>query len=438
MQVSIETTSGLERKLTVGIPAQEIDTEVEKRLQEATKTVNIKGFRKGKVPLKIVKQRYGAGVRQEVIGDKINRSFYEAVRKEDVRPAGQPAIETRSMEEGKDLEYVATFEVYPEVSLADLSDVEIKEYEADITDKDIDKMIKTLQSQDAEWAEVKRKSKNGDRVTIDFLGKIDGEEFEGGKAEGHVLTLGSNTMIPGFEKGIVGMKTGEEQTIDVTFPDEYQVDELKGKAAQFDIVVHKVEGQKLPKLDEAFFEKFGVSEGGEEKFREEVKGNMEREKQQALKAVSKKQVMDALLENNKIDIPKALVTAEVKAIRNQMLQQYGQQAQNLDVEKLLPDSMFSEQAEKRVSLGLIVAEVVKQEGIKADKDLVRQLIEEAASTYEDAQEVINYYYSNEQLLANIEAVALEQQVVDLIAAKAKAVKEKTSYDEVIKLAAGSQ
>lgn len=437
MQVSIETTSGLERKLTFGIPANDIDAEVEKRLKEAAKTVNIKGFRKGKVPLKIVKQRYGAGVRQEVIGDKINRSFYEAVQKQSVRPAGQPSIEPKQMEEGKDLEFVATFEVYPEVELADLGDVEIKIYEAEITDKDIDNMVKTLQSQGAEWEEIKRKSKKGERVNINFVGKIDGEEFEGGSANGHTLTLGSNTMIPGFEDGIVGMKTGEIQTIKVTFPDDYQVENLRGKDADFEITVNKVEAQKLPKLDDEFFAKFGVNEGGEEKFREEVKANMEREKQQAIKTATKKQVMDALLKNNKLDIPQALVKAEVKAIRNQMLQQYGQQAKNLDIEKLLPDTMFKDQAEKRVALGLIVAEVVKQENLKADKKLVRDLIEEAASTYEDSQEVINYYYSNEQLLSNIEAVALEQQVVDLVASKAKSKPSKSSYDDIIKLAAGA-
>lgn len=437
MQVSIETTSGLERKLTVGIPANDIDAEVEKRLQEAAKTVNIKGFRKGKVPLKIVKQRYGAGVRQEVIGDKINRYFYEALQKESVRPAGQPSIEPKQMEEGKDLEFVATFEVYPDVKLADLKDVEIKTYEAEITDKDLDKMIKTLQSQGAEWSEVKRKSKKGDRLIIDFVGTIAGEEFDGGSAKEHTLTLGSNTMIPGFEDGIIGMKTGEEKTVTVTFPEDYQVEDLRGKEAEFAITVNKVEGEKLPKLDDNFFAKFGVAEGGEEKFREEVKANMEREKLHAIKGATKKQVMDALLENNKIDLPKALVVAEVSAIRNQMLQQYGQQAKNLDIEKLLPDTMFKEQAEKRVALGLVVAEVVKLENLKADKDLVRELIEEAASTYEDPQEVINYYYSNEQLLTNIEAVALEQQVVDLVVSKAKSKSTKSSYDEVIKLAAGS-
>lgn len=437
MQVSIETTSGLERKLTVGIPAADIDAEVEKRLKEAAKTVNIKGFRKGKVPLKVVKQRFGSGVRREVIGDQINRSFYEAVQKESVRPAGQPSIQTRQMDEGKDLEYIATFEVYPDVQLADLGKVEIKLYEAEITDKDVDKMIKNLQEQAAEWSEVKRKSKKGDRVEIDFVGKIDGEAFDGGSAKGHSLTLGSNTMIPGFEDGIVGMKAGDVQTINVTFPADYQVEDLRGKAADFEITVNRVDGQKLPKLDDEFFAKFGVNEGGEEKFRAEVKLNMEREKQQAIKSITKKQVMDALLRENKIDIPRALVAAEVRAIRNQMLQQYGQRAKNLDIEKLLPDTMFRDQAEKRVALGLLVAEVVKKENLKADKNMVRALIEDAASTYEDAQEVINYYYNNEQLLTNIEAVALEQQVVDFIASKASTKAASASYDEVIKLAASN-
>lgn len=436
MQVSLETTTGLERKLTVGIPASVVDQEVDKRLKEAAKTVRINGFRKGKVPMNVVKQRYGAGVRQEVLGDAINRSFYDAVSKEDLRPAGQPAIEPKQLESGKDIEFVATFEVYPEIEVKGLESIEVTRYEAEVTDADVDTMIETLQKSQADWAPVKRKSKKGDRVVIDFKGTKDGEEFEGGTAEGQTLVLGSNSMIPGFEKGIIGMKTGETETIKVTFPDDYQEESLRGADAEFEVTVQKVEGQKLPKLNEEFFEKFGVTEGGEEKFRADVRENMEREKQKALKGKLKEQVMNGLIEANSIDIPKSLVAGEIDALRNQMgnqmMQQYGSQAEQIDFKSILPDDMFKEQAERRVALGLIVSEVVKSENISVDKDLVKSLIEEVASTYEHPEEVVNYYYGNEQLLGGVEAAALEEQVVNLVLSKAKVAEETISYEEAVK------
>lgn len=432
MQVSIEATSGLERRLTVGIPAEVVDNEVEKRLKQAAKTVRVNGFRQGKVPFKVVKKRFGDGVRQEVLGDTIQRSFYDAVQQESVRPAGQPSIEPKQMDEGQDVEYVATFEVYPEIELKDLDGVEITRFDAEINDADIDKMIETLQKGQASWEPVKRKSKKGDKATIDFEGKIDGEIFDGGSAKGHELELGSDSMIPGFEKGIIGMKSGETQVVNATFPEDYQVEDLRGKEAAFEITVHEVKGQKLPNLDDEFFAKFGVSEGGEEKFREEVKANMEREKQRAIKAKIKDQVMNALLDANPVDLPAALVKSEINAMRQQMVQQYGQSAQNLDLQALLPDDMFKQQAERRTALALIISEVVKAHELKADKDLVRGIVEEAASTYEDPQEVINYYYSNEQLLASAEAAALEEQVVEVLMSKANVSDATVSYDEVIK------
>jgi len=432
MQVSIETTSGLERRLTVGIPAGVVDQEVEKRLKDAAKTVRINGFRKGKIPMKVVKQRFGAGVRQEVLGDTIQRTFYDAVRQESIRPAGQPSIEPTQMDEGKDIAYVATFEVYPEVELKGLEDLEITRLDADIEDADIDKMIETLQKNQASWKPVKRKSKKGDQVVIDFDGKIDGEAFEGGSAKGHTLVLGSDSMIPGFEKGIIGMKTGESGEVKATFPDDYQVESLRGAEATFDIAVNEVNGEQIPKLDDEFFAKFGVTDGGEEKFRVDVKENMEREKQRAIKAKLKDQVMTSLLEANPVELPAALVTSEIDALRQQMVQQYGQATANLDLNALLPDEMFKVQAERRTGLALLISELVSTEGLKADKDVVRGLIEETASTYEDPEQVVNYYYSNEQLLASVEAAALEEQVVDVLLAKAKVSDSKLSYDELIK------
>ncbi|SMF29465.1 trigger factor [Alteromonadaceae bacterium Bs31] len=432
MQVSIETTSGLERRLTVGIPADVVDQEVDKRLKDAAKTVRINGFRKGKVPLKVVKQRYGAGVRQEVLGDTIQRSFYDAVQKESVRPAGQPQIEPTQMEEGNDIEYVATFEVYPEVELKGLDEMEITRYDADIEDADVDTMIESLQKGQAKWETVDRASADGDQVIIDFDGKIDGEAFDGGSATKHTLVLGSGAMIPGFEDGIAGMKAGDEGSVKVTFPEDYQVEGLRSKEADFAVTVHEVNEQKLPELNDEFYTQFGVTEGGEEKFREDVRENMEREKQRAIKAKLKEQVMNALLEANPVDLPAALVESEINALRQQMVQQYGQSAANLDLKALLPDDMFKAQAERRTALALIISEFVKDKEIKADGDLVRSLVEETASTYEEPEQVVNYYYANEQLLAGVEAAALEEQVVSIIIDGAKVSEVKVSYEEAVK------
>ncbi len=431
MQVSIETTSGLERRLTVGVPATEVDSEVQKRLQQAAKNIRINGFRKGKVPMKVVKQRYGDGVRQEVLGDVINRSFYEAVRKEDVKPAGQPSIEPKQFEEGKDLEYVATFEVYPSVELGDFAKIEVTRYKADVSAEDVDNMIEVLREHQAEWKVVDRAAADGDQVNIDFVGTRDGEEFQGGSAEGQNLVLGSGSMIPGFEDGLVGLKAGDEKTLSLTFPEDYQAEELRGAAVEFKVKVNSVSEKELPELDKDFYAKFGVDKGGKPQFRKEVKANMARELKNAIKAKTKNQVMDALLETHKPELPKALVASEIETLRQQMMQRFGGQQQNFDVKSLLPDTMFQEDAERRVALGLIVGEIVKDNQIKVDADRVREMVEELASTYEEPEAVVNYYYENRQLLSSVESAALEDQVVDFILDKAKVTDESSSYDDMV-------
>lgn len=432
MQVSIETTSGLERRLTVGVPADQVDSEVNKRLQEAAKTVNLNGFRKGKVPIKVVKQRFGAGVRQEVVGEMMSRSFYEAVQKEGVNPAGQPAIEPKEMAEGKDLEFVATFEVYPEVAVADVSNIEITQLNATVEESDVENMIEVLRKQQGSFKETKAAAKADNQVNIDFVGTKDGEEFEGGKAEAQDLVLGSNSMIPGFEDGLIGAKKGEEKTLSLTFPDDYHSEDLKGAAVEFKVTVNTVSIQKLPELDDEFFAKYGVEDGGVEKFREDVKANMERELKNAAKNKVKTQVMDALIEANKVELPTSLVAGEVDALRGQMMQQFGGQAEGLDLKSLLPDDMFTERAERRVALGLIVGEVVKDAELKVDEDAVKVMVDEMASTYQEPEEVVNYYYSNRELLAGVQSAVLEDQVVEYVLGKAKVESVDSSYDEVIK------
>jgi trigger factor len=432
MQVSIETTTGLERRMTVGIPADQIDAAVDARLKQASKTVKINGFRKGKVPMKVVKQRFGDGIRQEVLGDAINRSFYQALQQEKVRPAGQPSIEPTKTDEGSDIEFVATFEVYPEVVLADLSDIEVTKPVADVEASDVDNMIEILRKQQAKWVAVERAAESGDRVNINYTGSKDGEEFDGGKAEGSALVLGSGQMIPGFEDGIVGMSAGEEKTIDVTFPEEYHSEELKGATVQFAIKVNAVEVQELPELNEEFFAAYGVEEGGEEKFREEVTANMQRELKNAVTNKVKQQVMDALVAKHEFDVPAALIASETQTLRQQMMQQFG--GQQIDP-SILPDELFKDQAVRRVRLGLVLGQVIQDKELKSDEALVDAKLEEIASTYQDPQEVIDYYKSNEQMLQGIQSVVLEDQAVEAVIASSKVVEEKMSYDEAIKPAA---
>ena len=438
MQVSIETTSGLERRMTVGIPAQQVDSEVQKRLQDAAKTIRINGFRQGKVPVKVVKQRYGAGVRQEVIGEKINESFYKAVEQENIKPAGQPAIEPTEMGEGKDVEFVATFEVYPEVELKETSGFEVTKLVADVTDGDVDTMIETLRKQQGTYEVVERAAETDDQVVIDYVGTKDGEEFEGGKAEGQNLVLGSNSMIPGFEDGLIGAQAGEERVLNLTFPEDYQAEELKGAAVEFKVTVNTVNAMQLPEVNEEFYQKFGVEASDEAEFRSEVKKNMERELKNAAKNKVKTSVMDQLLEANEVELPSALVQGEIQTLRQQMTQQFGGVSPDMDLSSILPDDMFKEQAERRVALGLIVGEVIKSADIQVDGEKVREAVEELASTYQTPEEVVNYYYSNEQMLAGVESVVLEDQVVDHLLSQANVTEEQSSYEEVIKPAEQSE
>jgi trigger factor len=430
MQVSIETTSGLERRMTVGVPAERVEVEIENRLKKVAKQVKIDGFRPGKIPFKVVKQRYGAGVRQEVVGEIMSQTFYEAVTQEKVQPAGQPSVEPKQLEAGKDLEYVATFEVYPSVELADFAAIEITKPVAEVTDADVVKMIDIFRKQQGSWDAVERAAAEGDQVNINYAGTKDGEAFDGGTADNSDLELGSNSMIPGFEDGIVGLSAGDEKTLELSFPEDYHNEDLKGAAVQFDVKVNAVNERTEAELNEEFFAKYGVSDNGEEGFRAEVKANMERELANATSNKVKTQVMDAVLAANEVDVPKALVAGEIETLRNQMFQQFGAGAENLD-KSILPDDMFTEQAERRVRLGLLLGEVIKAEKISPDADKVRAKVEEIASTYQEPEQVVEYYYGNQEQLQAVESAVLEDQVVDTILAKATVTENEESYEDVI-------
>lgn len=437
MQVSVETTSGLERRMTVGIPAERIENEVNKRLQQTASRARVDGFRPGKVPMSVIRKRFGGSARQEVIGEVIQSSFYEAVMQEKLNPAGAPSVEPKQLDEGKDFEYIATFEVYPEVQLADFSGISVERIDAEVTDADVEKMLDILRKQNTSYQDVERAARNDDQLTVDFTGRIDGEAFQGGTASNSQIVLGSGRMIPGFEEGLVGAKAGESRTLNVTFPEDYQNLELAGKAAEFEVMVHAVAEPTLPELNDEFFARFGVEEGGMEGFRAEVRKNMERELRQAIKSKTKTQVMDGLLATNEVDVPRALISSEIDRLRQQAVQQFG--GANIKPEQL-PAELFEDQAKRRVSLGLIVAEVVKQNDIKPDNDRVRAMVEDLASAYQEPQQVINWYYQNEQQLAEIQSVVLEEQVVDTVLQKAKVTDKQVAYEDAVKPAqpAGAQ
>ena len=433
MQVSLETTSGLERRMTVGVPAQRIEDEVTKRLQQGAQNVRINGFRPGKVPFKVIRQRYGEGIRREVLGEVMGQTFQEAVVQEKLRPAGQPSIEPTQMEAGQDLEYVAVFEVFPEIETRELKSTTVERPVAEVTPADIDNIIEIFRKQQGSLETVERAAADGDTVVIDYLGKKDGEPFEGGSAEGSTLQLGSGRMIPGFEAGIEGMTAGESKALELSFPDDYHNEALKGAAVTFDITLNEVKEQVLAPMDETLFEKYGVSEGGEEKFREEIAANMARELKNAVAASVKKQVMDAVLETyDDIIVPAALIDQEIKAMRQQMFQQFGgAPAQGLDLDSLLPAEMFTDRAMPRVKLGLVLSTLVTELNIKPDADKVKEAINEMASTYEDPEEVVNYYYSNPEQLNAIENRVLEDQLVAHLETQLVVEDKPCTYQEAI-------
>lgn len=428
MQVTVETTEGLERHLTITVPAANIEDAVAAELRKIAKTRRFDGFRPGKAPMKMVAKMFGASVRQDILGEVMHRHFIEAIVKEKINPAGAPTFTPVEIAEGKDLVFKASFEVFPEIVLAGLDKVVVEKPVVTVTDADVDGMLDTLRKQQATWTDVEVAADADSRVTIDFIGTIDGEEFEGGKAEGFALAMGQGRMIPGFEEGVVGHKAGDEFTVEVTFPEEYHAENLKGKSATFAITLHKVEAQQLPELTEEFVSKFGVEDGSIEGLKTEVRKNMERELKQAVKGRIKDQVLNGLVEQNDISVPTALIDQEIEALRKQAAQRFGGDAKNMPE---LPRELFEEQAKRRVVVGLLVGEVIKTEELKADDERVNAIIAEMASAYEDPTEVVKYYASNEQLMNNMRNVALEEQAIDALLAKAQVSDKEVGFNDLM-------
>jgi len=431
MQVSLETTRGLERRMKVQVPAERVEREIEERLKSLTKRAKIDGFRPGKVPLKVVKQRFGEQVRSEVVTELLQASCNEALAKEKLAPAGGPRIDSVSAQPGKDLEYTAVFEVYPEVRLKGLDGIKIERPVAEVTDPDIDAMLDNLRHQRAGWETVERAAGEGDRAQIDFDGTLDGVPFPGGRGERVAVVLGGNRMLPDFEKGLQGIKAGETREFDVSFPADYHAKEMAGKTARFKVTAHQVEGQVLPALDEEFCKSFGIAEGGVEKLKSEVADNMRREMLDTIRRQLKDQVLAGLLKANTLDLPQALLDEEIERLRQDALTRIGVRDPKKAPE--LPRDLFEEQAVKRVSLGLLVGEIVNAERLAVDPKRVAERLERMAGEYSKPAEALKSFRGSAEIMRQVETLVLEEQAVDWLLDRAAVTDKPTSFKALMKL-----
>ena len=424
MQVTVESTGKLERRMRVELPAESIEKEVDSRLQRVGRTAKIKGFRPGKVPAKVVRQRYGKQIREEVLGELMQKSYSEAVVQEKLNPAGGPKIEA---DEGADrgFAYVATFEIMPEVELKGLDKLKIERPAVEIGDADIDAMIQKLREQKADWQAVDRKSKDADRVVCDFSGTLDGEAIVGGQGTNVPVVLGQGQMLPDFEKGLKGVVAGEETSFKVKFPKDYHAEDLQGKKVDFSVTVHSVEEQVLPEVDDDFAQLFNVADGGIEKFKQDVVENMEREAAQKVKNDIREQAMSALLDANPLDIPQTLKHQEMHEMQHEAMRQMGIE----DHAQAPPIENFAESAEKRVQLGLLVRQVIADQQLTLDESRVRSHVEAMCAGYENADEMVNIYMSNPQIVQQVEPMVLEQMAIDWLVDNGKVKDKKVSFTE---------
>jgi len=436
MQASVENTSAIGRKMSVVVPGDQIETAIQAKLKQLSKRVKIQGFRPGKVPMKIVEQQYRGSATNEVLGDLIQSSLQQALAEQKVVPAVQPDIAPGAPhEKGKDFSYVATFDVYPEFEKLDLDGVKILKPESEVVDADIDRVIENMRKQQLTWKDVKRKSKKGDRVIVDFSGTIDGEEFDGGKAQDHPVVLGEGQMLPDFEKGIIGMKAGENKDVEVTFPEDYN-EELGGKVAVFAIEAKIVSASELPEIDAEFIKTFGIESGEETELRDEVKTNLESNLESQLSSTLRQRAFDALLEQNDAEMPLKMVQEEAQRMTQEQKNQMIQQGIDPKLLENLPSPEFETlkpQAQKRVALGLLMMEIIRKEELKPDEQRVNERIEKMASSYQDPTEFIQYYKTNQEALAQVQSLVLEEQVVDLLLEKADVELEQVAASDLLQM-----
>ena len=431
MQVSVEQVSALERRMEVSVPRERIEQAVDERLKRVSRTARLKGFRPGKAPLKVIRQQFGAQVRQEVLSDLMQSSFAEAVTEQKLNPAAGPRIEPISLGPDEDLKYRATFEVFPEIALKAIDDLPVRRLVAEVIEADVDAMVESLRQQRPKFEVVERECRETDRVTMDFTGLVDGKEFEGSKGEDVAVLLGGGRMLKDFETGIVGMKAGEDRRIEVRYPDDYHNASLAGKVATFDVHLKKVEERRVPEIDDAFCLEYGVTEGGIEQLRSEVRDNMKRELEQNIRARLKQQVLDRLLEANPVEVPKSLVDAQVREMQIDAARRVGAK----DASQVPPPEPFVEPARRRVALGLLVGEIIRTHELKVDRDLVEARLADLAAGYPDPDALLKSYRQNPEAMRQVENVVIEEQVVDFLLARAKVSDQQATFREVMNFGA---
>jgi trigger factor len=432
MQANLENLGTLERRLKVAVPMAEIENEVDARLKKLTRTVKMHGFRPGKVPLKVVAQQFGPQVRQEVLGDALQKSFGEAVRQQQLKVAGYPRFDATPPPTGADeFQYSATFEVYPEVQLGDISGTTITRSHLEVGESEVDRTLEIMRKQRVTYETAGRPAENADRVTMSYTGRIDGAEFAGGKAENQQIVLGEGRLLPQFEAALTGMKAGDAKTFELRFPDDYHGKDVAGKTAVFDVSVSEVAAPRLPEVDAEFAKGLGVADGDLGRMRSEIRGNLEREVRMRLRNAVKDQVMQALLDTTKVEVPKALVQDEIERLRELTRQDFNARGIPVKEDTPLPAELFEAQAQRRVNLGLILAELVKAHQLQAKPEQVRAAVEEQAQSYEHPQEVVRWYYQQPQRLREIESLALEDNVVEWALKTAKVEDKPIAFDELM-------
>ena len=429
MQVSVETTSSIGRRLTIQVPAEQVDQAVENRLRETGRRARLNGFRPGKVPMSVVRSRFGAETRAEVVGDVIRQNYMQAISKESLNAAGFPEIDLKVNEAGKDLEFTADLEIIPEIDVKGIDGVSVERPVADITDADVDATIENLRKQAADWQESEKAAENDDQITIDFEGFLGEEPFEGGKAEGHALVLGSGSFIPGFEDQLIGTKAGEELVVKVTFPEEYHAEQLAGKEATFKTRVHKVESQQLPEVDAEFMKRFGVEDGDQEAFRTQIRDNMVRELDGAVENSVKQQVIAALKKANPIDVPKGLVQQGIDDLKRQAAAQFGL-GDDFDLNQL-PNELFEEQARDRAQAGLLLGEFITANDITATDEETRDFAAKVAEQYGQSEELVEQYMQDEQVKNNLQSIVRENKAVEQLLAQADVKDVKLPFQEAM-------
>ena len=430
MKFSFGNKNDVEQSITISIPADDIQKQVKTKLNTAQRSAKIKGFRKGKAPIDVVKKMYEPEIRQDVINDSVIKKFYELVEEKNFKPVGRPNLVPERIEMEKDIIFKATFEVYPEISLGNLSRLSYTKAVSSVAEKDVNKTIENIRKRMCTWDPKGGNSSSGDQIKIDFVGKIDEEEFEGGSAKDFVVEIGSKSMIEGFEDGLIGLKKSDNKDLNLTFPEDYGKTELASKKVVFNVEVKEVLKPKLPALNEEFFKSTGLEAKNTNEFKKEIKNKLDEDLKNIIENKSKSSILDSLREAHVFEVPSAMIESEVNNMRQNAARRVGMDPKDMN-EDLFPKETFIEEAKKRVSVGVILNKIIEEKGIKADGERVRKMVEDRASMYKEPQQVVNWFYSNEEQLRSIESISLEEQAIEILLSEANAVEEELTYEECV-------